>query len=195
MDDKSDPMNGWPILEVLGSHSLAREDQYGKLFAYLRTTFSLFLWRLSSHDVHFEFHCTNATELSKLLSKNSYDRIEVSARPGTSQHRSLTVQVANISDSCYLGVDTTVTKLAPLLQQPKSNPSATLVTLFLNAVTEVIHRRGEKNAVPRLKLLMDYLPTPPISSLLSPNSADTLRLWDARCFALDVDEYFHGYVK
>lgn len=78
MDDKSDPMNGWPILEVLGSHSLARDDQYGKLFSYLRITFSLFLRRLLSHDVHFESYCTNATELSKLLSRNSYARIEVS---------------------------------------------------------------------------------------------------------------------
>jgi hypothetical protein len=87
-------------------------------------------------------------------------------RPSTSQHKPLTVQVANISDSCYLGTDTTVTKLAPLLQQPKSNPSATLVTLYLNAVMEVAHRRGEKDAVPPLNLLMGYLPTPPISSLL-----------------------------
>jgi hypothetical protein len=78
MDDKSDPMNGWPILEVLGSDSFAREDRYGKLFAFLHIKFSLFLQRLSSQDVHFEFHCTNATELSKLLSRNSYDRIEVS---------------------------------------------------------------------------------------------------------------------
>jgi hypothetical protein len=117
------------------------------------------------------------------------------SRPSTSQHKPLTVQVANISDSCYLGTDTTVTKLAPLLQQPKSNPSATLVTLYLNAVMEVAHRRGEKDAVPPLNLLMGYLPTPPISSLLSPNSADSLRLWDARSFALDVDGYFYGYVR
>jgi hypothetical protein len=88
-----------------------------------------------------------------------------------------------------------MTKLAPSLQEPQSNPSATLVTLFLNAVTEVAHRRGEKNAVPRLNLLMEYLTAPPISSLLSPNSADSLRLWDARSFALDVDGYFYGYVR
>lgn len=54
MDDKSDPMNGWPTLEVLALHSPAKEDRYVKLFAYLHRTFSIFLQRLLSHDVHFE---------------------------------------------------------------------------------------------------------------------------------------------
>lgn len=67
--------------------------------------------------------------------------------------------------------------------------------LFLNAIPEIIHRRGEKDTIPEVKALMDYLPTPLIVSLLSPNSADLLRLWNTRSLALDVDEYFNGYVK
>jgi hypothetical protein len=78
MDDKSDPMNGWPILEVLGLHSPAKEDRYGKLFTYLHRTFSTFLQRLLTKDVHFELLCTNATELPRSLPGVSYDRVEVS---------------------------------------------------------------------------------------------------------------------
>jgi len=78
MDDKSDPMNGWPILEVLDLHSPAKEDQYGKLFMYLHRTFSTFLQRLLTNDVHFGLLCANATELPRLISDDSYDRVEVS---------------------------------------------------------------------------------------------------------------------
>lgn len=78
MDDKSDPMNGWPILEVLSLHSPAKEDQYGKLFTYLHSTFSIFLRRILSHDVHFQSLCMNATELPRFLPRSSYDRVEVS---------------------------------------------------------------------------------------------------------------------
>ena len=108
---------------------------------------------------------------------------------------SLTTQVVNISDSGYLCIAETVSRLAPLLKHPDCNPRATLITLFLNAIPEIIHRRGEKETVPEVKALIDYLPTPSISSLLSPNSADSLRLWDARSFVLDVDGYFNRYVK
>lgn len=108
---------------------------------------------------------------------------------------SLKIQVANISDSGYLGINETVTRLAPFLRRPERNPRATLITLFLNTIPEIIHRRGEKDTIPEVKALMDYLPTPSIASLLSPNSADSLRLWDTRSLALDVDEYFNGYVK
>lgn len=81
------------------------------------------------------------------------------------------------------------------MRQPECNPRATLITLFLNAIPEIMHRRGEKDKIPKLEALMNYLPTPSILSLASPNSADSLRLWDARSFALDVEGYFSGYVR
>ena len=105
------------------------------------------------------------------------------------------IQIANISDSGYLGIHETIAKLGPLLRQPECNPRATLITLFLNAIPEIIHRRGEKETIPKLKTLMDHLPKHSILSLASPNSADSLRLWDARSFALDVEGYFNRYVK
>lgn len=78
------------------------------------------------------------------------------------------IQIANISDSGYLGIHETIAKLGPLLRQPECNPRATLITPFLNAIPEIIHRRGEKDTIPTLKTLMDYLPKPSILSLASP---------------------------
>jgi hypothetical protein len=78
MDDKRDPMNGWPISEVLSSHSSAKEDRYGKLSAYLHSTFSTFLQRFLTTGAHFELLCTNVTELPRSLSKISCDRVGVS---------------------------------------------------------------------------------------------------------------------
>lgn len=46
-------------------------------------------------------------------------------------------QVANISDDSYLGIERTISTLTPLLQTPKENPHATLVTLFMNAIHQV----------------------------------------------------------
>jgi hypothetical protein len=44
---------------------------------------------------------------------------------------------------------------------------------------------------PDMKLTTKYLPTPQMSSLrLMNNSADMLRIWDARDLSLDADMFF-----
>ncbi len=38
-----------------------------------------------------------------------------------------------------MGVERTVAFMSPLLQNPKDNPSATLITMFMNAVPAMVH--------------------------------------------------------
>lgn len=34
MDDKADPLDGWPIREVARVQTMVKEDLYGKLYVY-----------------------------------------------------------------------------------------------------------------------------------------------------------------
>jgi hypothetical protein len=46
MADKADPLDGWPIWDVLHRAGPAKEDRYGKLDVYIRDVLKLFLDRL-----------------------------------------------------------------------------------------------------------------------------------------------------
>ncbi|KAK1753835.1 hypothetical protein QBC47DRAFT_303201 [Echria macrotheca] len=177
MCDKSDPLDGWPMLEIRDRPFPAKEDCYGQLFVYLRKKLKSFLERLAVVNINFEMHCVDVRELPQYLERDKYTRIEAS----------------NISDTCYLGIRETLARLCSLLQLPQKNPHATLITLFLNAVMEVVKMDNEQDEIPNMKLLMEYLPTPNVFSLLSRHSADMLRIWDARNLVLDVDTYFERY--
>ena len=65
-----------------------------------------------------------------------------------------------------------------------------MITLFLNAVMEVVHGHDEREATPNMELLMEYLPIPDFMNLMQPDTADMLRIWDARALVMDVDKYF-----
>lgn len=99
--------------------------------------------------------------------------------------------MANICDAGYIGIRKTISNLAMLLRPLEINPHATLLTLFLNAIVEILGSRSEANRMPKLDTLMAYLPRPEIQSCLSPHSADMMRLWDARSLVIDVRELFN----
>jgi hypothetical protein len=77
MDDKSDPLDGWLPRDVNQQLTPAKEDCYGKLFAYLRSRFSVFLLRLSKLKINFELFCIDAIDLQRYVEKDHYVRIEV----------------------------------------------------------------------------------------------------------------------
>ena len=54
------------------------------------------------------------------------------------------MKALNISDAGYMGIRATISSLAPLLQPRRVNPHATLITLFLNAVMQLVKMGGEK---------------------------------------------------
>ncbi|KAK3645816.1 hypothetical protein LTR22_014584 [Elasticomyces elasticus] len=180
MDDKTDPLDGWPLWEVHHFPSIAKEDCYGKLHAYLIRRFTMFLLRLRQITTRFEMYCADAADLSTYLDKDQFARIEV----------------ANICDSGYLGIYKTLATLSPLLQSPHSNPFATLLGLFMNAVMEIVYRRDERDTLPNMDKLLRLLPAPvDILKVAQGNSADTLRIWDARTFVLEAEQRFQEYMN
>ena len=81
--------------------------------------------------------------------------------------------------------------LGPLLQHPHNNPFATLLGLFMNAVMEIVHNRGEQKSLPGMDLLLRLLPDPvDMLKVAQGNSADTMRIWDARTLVLPAEDYF-----
>ncbi|KAI0531843.1 hypothetical protein GGR58DRAFT_518185 [Xylaria digitata] len=121
MMDSADPTDGWSIKAFLATKAgPAKKDAYGQLHHYLKRLFTNFHCYLHSKPVSFELHHVYAQVLDKTLSGREFDRIEVS----------------NICDSNYLGIDTTLKTFGLLLRSPSANRHATLITTFLNAVPE-----------------------------------------------------------
>ncbi|KAL3470286.1 hypothetical protein BJX99DRAFT_264344 [Aspergillus californicus] len=54
---------------------------------------------------------------------------------------------ANIGDQGWLGIERALTALAPLLRPPSVNPHATLITLFMTAVTEKRTEQDQRDIV------------------------------------------------
>jgi hypothetical protein len=80
--------------------------------------------------------------------------------------------------------------LSPLLlQPPDQNPNATLITLFLNAVMEIVKAGDEKDSVLNTHLLMDYLPRPDRLSLAKRRHDETMGF---RTLIMDLQRIFRG---
>ena len=58
----------------------------------------------------------------------------------------------------------------------------------------MVNTSKNKDSISNIDLLVQYLPQPSLINLLSPNSADTVRIWDARTIVLPADDYFERYV-
>ncbi|KAK5168393.1 uncharacterized protein LTR77_006963 [Saxophila tyrrhenica] len=176
------PVDGWLLSDVLqGNSGSARNDFQGMLYHLIRNQLTLFHPRLRHHACHFQLYSIDdAAELSEPIKPLfSFDRIEV----------------ANMSGVRKLGPDQTVHLMTPLLRAPQENPHATLITLFLTAVTETYKMTakatGDKD---ELRRMFAYDGKPP--------STPTFR-FDARLLALlnavgivrDGDEYFNRYME
>jgi hypothetical protein len=77
MDDKADPSDGWPVLDIQQTSSPALRDWYGKLFIYLHDVVQRFLDRLKRTRISFDLHNVDVNELPQLLEFNKYSRVEV----------------------------------------------------------------------------------------------------------------------
>lgn len=77
MDDKSDPSDGWPILDIQQTSSPAPNDWYGKLFVYLHNLLEQFLDRLQKIQISFDLYNVDVNELPQYLEFDRYSRIEV----------------------------------------------------------------------------------------------------------------------
>lgn len=55
---------------------------------------------------------------------------------------------------------------------------------------EMVNQGDERDKTPNIDLLMEYLPDINLVSLLQPDSADSLKFWDARTIVLDRHKFF-----
>lgn len=190
MDDKADPMNGWAIAAVDGVSWPASRDVYGKLYKHLEATLTRFVTALRNIRVSFDLLNVDVRDLPRHLD-GAYSRIEVGlGTPAQEQTAANVLQVSNICDGGYIGIRDTVSLFSPLLQGARRNAHATLITLFINATMEVMRAGGAESVKPDIKYLSRFIPSPSLSSMLSPSSAAMTRIWDARHLALDVEGYF-----
>lgn len=81
--DTADPLDGWPLSEVLSIHTGARDDVNGKLYQYVRSTLVAFHSRLRALEVKFQLYQGDVRQVVPQLMDAStrYDRIEVRTIP------------------------------------------------------------------------------------------------------------------
>jgi hypothetical protein len=105
------------------------------------------------------------------------------------------LQVSNISDGGYLGIGRTLSLLSPYLQKRIDNSHATMITLFMNAVAEMVHS-GPPNRAEAISLSLkvdEYLPvTRPPRSEYDPAAVQRVAAHD---LVRDNDKYFNQSVS
>jgi hypothetical protein len=194
MRDSADPLDGWPAKDVESTlNGPAKADIYGKLFLQLQSVLRAFLDRIAGLRVSFRLLQVDARILPNHLTDATFDRIEVIFCIFYSTKTfDLFLQASNITDSCYLGIDNTIVTLVPLLREVQVNPHATLITLFMNAVHELlamgVHPPNPAFDRGITERLHKYLPVkPPIRGTYDPQ---IIKFTSARDSVRYFDDYF-----
>ncbi|KAK4101258.1 hypothetical protein N658DRAFT_566963 [Parathielavia hyrcaniae] len=146
--DNADPLHGWPSKDVEDTSSgPATADIYSKLLFNLKTSLRAFMDRMSGIQISFRHFQMEVSEDLPGCTDPSHPR---------------QIKVSNISDCGYLGIRRTLAFAVPLLQEPSVNTHATLITLFMNAVSENMtagDRAARMNSNSRtMKRMLKYLP-------------------------------------
>ena len=84
----------------------------------------------------------DAIKLPDYLNGTTFDRIEVSHSILYEFVHSDFNEISNICDRGYVGVDRTLQVFSPMLKPKTENPHATLLMLFMNAVTKEESKSG-----------------------------------------------------
>ncbi|KAL9004858.1 MAG: hypothetical protein Q9188_002346 [Gyalolechia gomerana] len=190
MKDASDPLAGWSWKEVFTSEMPAKNDIYGHLCAHLYDTLLQFCQICRGLKITVRLFQADVLQLPDLLtgsgrSQEGFDRIEARS---TDFH-----QVSNVADRCYVGTEAVLTTFGPLLRP--SNPCATLIALYLNAVQDASTPFDKVSMSTENKRTQKYLPIDPQLVFIQKTSdADYLRFDAARFMFRDVDVLFDRYM-
>ncbi|KAF6752082.1 hypothetical protein DFP72DRAFT_991169 [Ephemerocybe angulata] len=125
--DYADPIEGWNINEVLESgkaHGAQPEDIYGCLYFFLSNQLRTFAQRITKFPISFKMFNADASALPKII---RHDTASVfGLKPTLKFDR---IEVSNILDVNYVGLNGVLTIWAPLLADGKD---AVLVGYFMN---------------------------------------------------------------
>ncbi|OAA37382.1 hypothetical protein NOR_07081 [Metarhizium rileyi] len=178
MSDQADPSDGWPISDIIASSFPASNDWYGKLYTYLHGLLYKFVQRIGTANLHVELFNVDANILPQYVQIGKYSRIEVS----------------NICDAGYIGIRKTLSLFTPHLVAKKTNPYATIITLFLNAVKEQELTEGRKE-MPNMECIFQYIPPTKFSRVPFEMDADFYRIHDAAYLMVDSEAKFRRYMS
>ncbi|KAF8860575.1 hypothetical protein BDZ45DRAFT_619601 [Acephala macrosclerotiorum] len=182
MMDSAEPLSGWSANDVRTKAS-AKNDLYGGMALHVVHNLTEFCHNLQIYPIRFQLFQLDARALPSMIKEiglpdNRFDRIEVS----------------NITDLCHLGPAATLSTFGPMLKRKAQNPYATLITLFINAVHEVITPLDEAgNMQADLKKVMRYIPIH--NERLDTTSPQFYKVLEARMMFRDFDELFGRYMK
>ncbi|KAK8917376.1 hypothetical protein VCV18_009840 [Metarhizium anisopliae] len=187
--DSAEPLHGWSLQEVSRASGAAANDVLGKLYYSLLDLIRSVHGRLGHVNISFHLCNLDAAALPQHLDVMRFDRIERQAtKPLTHWNKT---QTSNIADTPYLGPERCVSLLGTLLKEPQTNPHATLITLFMNAVPETVTKRDEYASLrEELSQVTKYL-TPSFS--IAPYDADRLRIDSCRDMVRNNDKFFDRY--
>ncbi|ERF68455.1 hypothetical protein EPUS_03773 [Endocarpon pusillum Z07020] len=183
--DSAGPLEGWSIDEVLQKLPDAKNDIYGALFFYLKDLLTRFCKKIAKISISVQLLHVDAVDLPDTLrqcgvGEDSFDRIELS----------------NICDEVYIGPVRCLFVLGPLLRTPASNPHATLLMLFLNAIEETFIKEEKRGNVD-----FDFDPMRPyfprLDEILSRSvyDPDNLNVWAATAKFRDFDGLWERFTK
>lgn len=154
MMDSADPLDGWPLGEVIQKVPSARNDIYGGLFMYLQDLLLEFCNKIQRLDVQFQLYQADALDILGLIKQYGmgyyhFDRIEVRLLAASiiedADNSALKTMLTKFSHFSYLasrtrgylGPQRTLATFGPLLKRKTQNPHAMILTPFMNAVYEV----------------------------------------------------------
>ncbi|KAL9041133.1 MAG: hypothetical protein Q9214_004213 [Letrouitia sp. 1 TL-2023] len=183
MLDSADPLEGWPINEVLKKAPTAKNDLYGSLYFYLQDTLWQFCRQTGHLKVSIQLSQVDALRLPGILEQHiighcSFDRIELS----------------NITDRCFLGPKAALATFSPLLKRKTENPSATIIAYFLNAVHEVYTPQDYRHST--VERLRSYIPiTQEMAQGRRSFSPEFVKFATASVLFRDFDELFDRFKR
>lgn len=179
------------ILTPTNLQRTAKGDLNGLLYFHVRAEIERFCRQVqsASFKTSFTHYCVDAAVLPQILNVPvpclGFDRIEVS----------------NIVDQAYLGLNKTLSTFGPLIKAPSVNPHAALITLFLNACEIADRMMGNRDAIAenhaQIDRIMKYIHIDPRDlrrALASPTSPEWLKLMSARDLVRDYDKIFDWYM-
>lgn len=176
-----DPLDGWNLKE-LGSFrrnkldlTKLNNDLYGNLYFFVKDLLTSLHRKVRARTIHFKLACGLAQDIQHFTSAPRFDRIEVS----------------NITDLGFLGIQQTLVSMRPMLKT--TNPKATIISLFKTAMTIVkTQHQDPKEEVLRRQQALRYLPLKGAPSLFNP---DVLRLNISMDIFAPIEDWFEEYKR
>jgi hypothetical protein len=77
MKDSSDPRDGWLYTEYMKYTPVAKDDEHGAMFFYVRDLLLKFCRQVRNTNISFQIFSVNAQELDVYVGDMKFDRIEV----------------------------------------------------------------------------------------------------------------------